>query len=222
MKLAIVTQHIPNYQSLADLTVPNHEEYCKRHGYQHIVKIGSYGDAARYYGFQKAEFILDLFFNPAKAGIAESDSPDIIWSLNLPSVITNMTKPVMEGLKEDADFWISKDCHDINAGSYLVRKSEWSKRWLEFIVSEEPEYRADCWAEQRVVIHNHDKPEWKTRISIEHQRLLNSYNYLLYSPWNSCTVGDWRPGDLVLSFPGMNLEQRIGLVTEALKNRVTR
>ena len=219
MKLALFTQHFPNYQSLADLAVPNHEEYCIRHGYQHIVHQGAYANPNWYYGFQKIQYILDLFYDPAKVGATES--PDLVWSLNLPSVITNMTIPVTEYLQDsNADFWITKDCHDINGGSLVVRKSEWSKRWLEFIIANEPIYKNHCWFEQKVMIDHWQNPEWKSRISILHQRLINSYVYQLYPPWNSGTIGDWRRGDLVLSFPGTNLEQRLKLVEETLRNRV--
>lgn len=221
MKLTLFTYCLPNYQGILDLVKPNKDEYCQRHGYQHVAKVGPYWNAQTYYGWQSHQFTLDMFYDPAKVGLAES--PDIIWVLNVQSVITNITKPITDYLTDDTkDFWIAKDVGGLNGGSFVIRKSDWSKRWFEFIMSKEPEYRHDCWASQRVMQHRWEDPEWKDKICIAPQNQFNSFDYCMYPPWNHGTPGDWRPGDLVLSFPGTTLERRYALVTEALQNRVTR
>ena len=110
----------------------------------------------------------------------------------------------------------------LNNGSTLYRRSEWTKSWIDFILSKEPEYRHDCWYEQRIMQHFWEQPQWKEKICVLPQNSINSYSYSLYPPWNGGTPGDWRSGDLVLSFPGTNMNQRVGLVTEAIKNKVIR
>lgn len=221
VKLALLSFYSPHYQPVADLVLPDRDEYCRRHGYEHVVKVGPYLDRPWYYGYDSKAFIYDMFWNPAAVGLTES--PDIIWFPYLPCVLTNLNKPITDILTPEHDFWMNKDCHAVNLGSFVVRKSEWSKRWLLFIMNNEAQYRYHCWKDLQCVIEHWQDPEWKEKICVVPQNQLGSYIYSYYPPWNSSTPGEWRPGDLALSLPGMDLGKRLGIIaSKEMQDRIIR
>jgi hypothetical protein len=134
---------------------------------------------------------------------------DFVWVLNIQSIITNFTQRIEEYLDDTHDFYVTKDCHDINMGSFIVRKSEWTKKWLEFLLEESPKIN-HCWHEQQVVIQYHKDARFSDKIKILPQETINAYDYRQYD-WPDSTPGQWQPGSLVLSLPGMNLPQRMVL-----------
>ncbi len=223
MKIALLTHYLPtpaeDYTQLAALTVPNRDEWCARHGYQHIVHKGPYGNPALYYAVQRLYLLHDLM----------KQRPDIEmwWVLNVQAVITNLTKrldyavpDIHESLEKDSkDFWVAHDCHGLNAGSFIVRNSEWGREWVRFI-ADQSAARGDShvWHEQKVMQELTPHVFFRDRIEIVPQRAFNSYEYRRYPPWNSDTPGDWRKGDLVLSLPGLTLQERLDIVRQVLQS----
>jgi hypothetical protein len=215
---ALLTYTLPNYTDLRNLVLPNREAYIEKNNFCHIDMVGPYTNRDWYYAFDRLKFIYDIFFDGYYSESAfEYPEPDVIWCLNAQSVITNLNKKFTDYLVDDKDFYITKDCHVVNAGSFIIRKSDWSKKWLEFILSEEPKYHNDCWQENRVMIHNYEKPEWAEKIAVIPQNTINSYFYSYYAPnWGPETPGDWREGDLCISLPGTSVEKRMQVIPEWL------
>ncbi len=214
MKIALLTHYVPtskdDYSQLAALTVPNRDEWCSRHGYQHIVQRGPYKDAAMYYAFDRLVLLRELLDKP--------DAPDFVWVLNVQAVITNLTRQLEDFLDGEHSFWVTKDCHGINLGSFIARNTDWTKRWLDFIIAHEPAYRAADWKEQKVVQDWWMHEDWTWKIHLLPQRAINSYLYQLYPPWPPETPGNWRPGDLALNLPGTTLQQRLDIVRQVLQS----
>lgn len=217
MKLALLsyyTRDHEDYQVVADINVPARDQYCKRHGYDHIVHCGPYHDPSLYYAVARIFKVYDMFFK-------SESPPDLIWVLNIQAVLTNQTIPVTQYLDDNYDFFITKDCHVVNAGSFIIRRGEWSKKWLEMIMDRAPKVGGP-WHENRVVIDEWEKPEWKDHIKILPQNLINAYNYELYAPnWGKTTPGHWQKGDLVLSLPGINMAKRLQLIKEFQSKIIT-
>lgn len=218
MKVALVTQHVADkgdYSQLAALTLPNRDEWCQRHGYEHIVQQGFYKNPAVYYAFDRLMLVRDL--------LDRADAPDIFWVLNVSSLITNISKPLVDVLDDEHDFWIAKDVHGLNAGSFVVRRSDFCRRWLDFLISMEPRYRNDCWFEQRGMMDWWQHENWTWKIHLVPQRAIQSYDYSLYRPWPPETPGNWRRGDLCLGLPGLDLNQRLAIAREWLpSDRIVR
>lgn len=216
MTIALLTHYVPtakdDYTQLAALTVPNRDEWCARHGYRHIVQCGTYKMQGAYYAFDRLALLRDLLDKP--------DAPDIIWVLNVQALITNLTRP-LDFLDDEHDCWLTKDCHGINLGSFIVRNTAWTKRWLDFIIAHEPAYRAADWKEQKVVQDWWMHEDWTWMIHLLPQRACNSFLYSpLYPPWPATTPGQWRKGDLCLNLPGTSLQQRLDIVSQALQSGI--
>lgn len=232
MTLTLLTFYSPAWQGIADLTIPNRDAYCARHGYSHEIKVGPYSpDTSLYYAFDRLVYLRDLLFGAPgdplrRAPVSPLPVPDLVWVLNLQSVITNLSKRLdglLTGLGQGSQFWCTPDRNvAINMGSFVVMRTPWARQWLDHLISLEPQYRTDCWAENRAVLDTWERPEWKPHICRLDQRALNGYPYAQLWPhhdWGT-SAGQWHPGDLVLSFPGTSYEQRLGLVRDALANKV--
>lgn len=238
MSLTLLTHYLPtereNYQELADLVVPARDAYCARHGYVHHVHKGPYGNPSLYYAVQRLYLLHSLMSAPG--------ATELYWVLNVQSILTNHTKRVDSDLWGDEpngvhggiegysrhvgkelnhQFFIAHDCHGLNAGSFVVRNTPWGREWVKFIADETVRRAADVWHEQRTMMAYENHPFFKPFISILPQSSINSFLYREYPPWNESTPGDWRPGDLVLSLPGMNLARRLELIrSEEMKQRI--
>ena len=105
-------------------------------------------------------------------------------------------------------------------GSFIVKKSDWSQKYLKFLCEESPKNPTQHWGnhwEQAIVQKNMNHPEFKDKIKLLSQNDLNSYDYKMYPPWNETTPGNWKDGNLAISFPGTKLERRLELIPEWLK-----
>ena len=217
MNLLIVTHYLENYSQLGELTTKNKGNYADRHGYDLFAQIGNYCDWG--FDFQRIKIIYDLLFKD-RAEMRENGRPlgymkipDVIWWLGCDTMVMNMTKPVTDFLMpENKSLYIHKDVNGINNDSFLIRRTEWSKKWLEFVMSKEPEYKGDCWESQRVFQHYVEKPEWNNQVEILSHPGVNSYFYDEYN-WPETTPGHIRKGDLLLHLPGMRLDQRMNIFT---------
>lgn len=197
--LTIVTHYLPNHAELGQLTSVSKREYAERWRYGFHEQIGNYNELG--FDFQRIAIIRDLFLR--------ENAPQVIWWLGCDTMIMNHTKPVtdvMGVLPWEKSFWIAKDVNGINNDSFLIRNTLWSRAWLDFILTKEPEYRGDCWESQRIMQHYAD--EQMDHIQFVPPNCFNSYLYESYD-WTSMTPGNFRTGDLVLHLPGMNLEQRL-------------
>jgi mannan polymerase II complex MNN10 subunit len=219
MNLGLLTHYLPNpsedYSELAAITIPQREEYCRRHGYTHFVHKGPYHNVSYYYAVQRLFLLNDL--------MVANPHIDVWWVLNVQALLTNLTKPVEDAVpdvhdrlldEEDKHFWISHDCHGLNAGSFLVRNSEWGRTWIQLVADQTVNRNgpADPWHEQRTMMNLENHVFFRDRIQIVLQNTINSYLYKLYPPWNDSTPGNWASGDLVLSLPGLDLKRRLEIV----------
>lgn len=215
MKIALLTHFTPtpegDYNELFKLTGPLRDEYCARHGYEHIVQNGFYKYPEFYYAFDRLVLLRDLLDKP--------DAADVFFVLNVQAVICNITKRIEDIIDDEHDVYFSKDVHGGNCGAYIVKNTDFTRRWLDFIISQEPNYRSAPWKEQKCWCDWWLHENWTWKIHLLPQRAINSYFYHLYKPWPPGeTPGDFRRGDLLVNLPGLNLAQRLDLVKQILAN----
>lgn len=208
MNISLLTFYSPSFQPLADVTVPNKEAYCRAAGYEHIVKIGPFGDPNHYYAIDRLIYVSDLLFRSAQ-------HIDLLWVLNLHTYIMNAGKRLESVLTDEHDFFISADCNGLNAGSFVVRRSEWSKQWLAFLV-EKALAGNHHWYEQKVMQDHADAEPWRQKIKVLPQNAINSYDYRLYNMSES-TEGQFKKGDLVFHAPGIAYTETCGLLEARVK-----
>jgi len=214
MNLTLLTHYLPtgaeDYQLIADMTIPGREQYCLNHGYRHLIHSGPYHDERLYWAIQRLHLLYDYLF----AGVNDVDA---VWVLNPQSVITNLSKPVTDYLTSDHDFFVCADVNGINMASFIVKKTEWTKRYLEMLMDLAPRVNHGWW-EQMAVMRTYQLPEWRDKIKVLDHPSLNSYLYTrLYNRPDS-TPGQWHKGDLVLSFPGTTFADRLKLIPEFLSS----
>ena len=208
MSVAILTSYFPNYQSLADVVIPNLKSYAEQHGYLFssiLCKDG--GDA---YGFQKMKFLQKIL---------ENRSIDLVLCLDLDVAITNKNYKLEDFIKESGDLFITKDVNGINSGSFIIKNSERGRGLIDRILSYNG--RED---NEQSAIQTHLSKE----VTILPHPSINSYLYELYGApkWGrqngrsgnepTHTEGNWKAGDFLLHLPGITLENRIKIINQKL------
>lgn len=214
MNILIVTHYKPNYFELSKLTDASKRKYASKHGYDFHPVIGDYYGWG--FDFQRIKIVYDMLFTQILG-----KKYDYVWWTGCDTMVINYTKKLESIIeKYGGDFIISKDINGLNNDSVLYKNTEWTKKWLEFIMSKEPDYRHDCWESQRVMQHFAETDDWKSGVSIIPPNEFNSYFYSEYK-WPDTTPGDVRKGDLLLHLPGMDLKQRLDIFnSERVKNLI--
>lgn len=196
----------------AEVTTPNHAEYCLLHGYTFIARALPYDQAVR--DFQFLDDLLSIF--------------DIVWCLDSDAVVTDMTKrvqdlPLRRGMNvcreniSTPDPWINcgsviwarddpgwSSAREARAviGAIREHESGWSsmqwiwQQWVEGLLRSGPEKPADhlCRLGDAITVHP--------------PRL-----------FNSCDHGEarnWQPGDFVYHPCGEPAARRLELVRAAM------
>jgi hypothetical protein len=198
---AVYIYYTPDWQPLADIVLPKVREYAEIHQYliiEHQWREKQIMDMPLgYYKMHYIEFVLsELGF-------------DLIWLLDLDTLITNTSIPFTDFTDNEHDIFITEDIHGINAGSWIIRNTEAARLFV------------------RTVINNFDAPEEQTvmkryldmvKVKILPHPSINSYKYELYKDILKDELGErammheegqWELGDLLLHLPGTTLEQRI-------------
>jgi len=207
MSICIFSFHHENYDELAKLVLPNWQEYTTRHGYGLLIHRGSYHNPNWSIGFQRIKRLYDAMF-------VEPNNYDYFHFIGLDVLFMNMNTRLESFLDQGHDFFCHEFFHEFNVDSFLIKKSEWSERWLRFIYENEPNYRNDCWYEQRVMIHHKDNPLFKDGIKVLPHPGINGLLFDLYQRPDT-TEGQFRRGDAVLHLPGLTLQHRLSLIPSA-------
>lgn len=204
MNCAIVQFHTEGYQELVNLTDPNTDEYCKKHGYHRDITILK--EHSWDIGFRRLERVLE-FFDMGRG-------PDVIWVLGVDTIIMNHHILIENRMDPRADFIIAKDCNDINADSFLIRNSIWGNRFLRHVLSTEEEFMKTQFVEQAAIAEAIELPHNKEHVKIVPQRAINSYLYAdgLNPEWGNKWIdhpGKYGRGDWIIHLPGLPLHVRI-------------
>jgi hypothetical protein len=204
LNLAIQTIYTSDWQPIADIVLRNFWEYADRHGYKLVVR--RYAPPYPNIGFQKLVEILDLF---------ENNKCDIVWQLDLDSIITNHQIPVERYINDVHEVFITSGVNGINAGSFLIKNSQWSKGFIEYLLKQQGREGIHC---EQDAIADYMKEYNKNPIKIVPHPSFNSFDYSLYPEHQEVrleTEGHWHEGNLLLHLPGIGMDKR----QEILKNQ---
>ena len=199
--ICVFTMYGDNYSGIASVTVPNMEKYCKRHGYDFKVLLLD-GDGNDY-AYKKHEYIKELF----KRDI------DIVWYLDCDAMVTNHKIRLEDFLDEDYSVFLTRDFTELNGGSIIIRNNELGRWFNDYILSRRGHYQN----EQNVINAN----EFSFKHFMKHlpHPSINSYRYDLYlecaSHVGKPELGDWKPGNFVLHVPGLGVERRKEILSQA-------
>lgn len=211
---AVVSLNDEKYQPLADLTWnQNKQQYCEKHGYIGINWTSGF-DKNMKGGFERCRLIKELF---------ESNKElEWVWWTGCDSMITNFDVKIEDKVLPDCDLIIATDCNEINNDSFLIKNTEWSKKWLQDIYDGFSKYKNTMFLEQQAMIDSY--PDNKDKIKIVPQRYLNAYRNDLYPHQSKYdllgTDGTWQHGDWLIHWPGTSLDLRIQLARHYLNEVV--
>ncbi len=200
---AVITAHSDGWQDLADITVPNMVRYCKKQKYS--FEACSIPAACTFWKIQRILKLLEL-------------GTDVVFYLDLDALITNHNIQVESFLDEDHDFYITQDINEVNAGTLLVKNSDWSKGYLNYLLES-----AHFFDNEQNAIDASYRGHKRVKI-LEHPSI-NSYPYDEYAPTYGLIPGrtpllgiegkptheqgDWRKGDFIMHLPGLPRSRKI-------------
>lgn len=211
MRVVVLSVYWSNYQPLADLVLPNISSYCNRHGYE-LVTICKGGQFQSNSGFEKIKVIRELF---------EEGNIDLIWCPDLDIIVTNPEIKLESFLEERKDFYICEDINGLNSGSTIWRNTQWSKDFLDYILSEQNKYPN----EQEIIQTQFYFIKYQAKI-LGHPSI-NSIAYDYYLPTYGSIKGtqkeipterqgNWNKNHLCLHLPGFPLTRRVEIFKKIL------
>ena len=212
MNICVVSLYNDNYKELAEITLEDYcREYCKIHNYDCYIMKDNFG--LEHLGFEEIRLLLELL---------QTDKYDWIYWRGADTLITNFQIKLENLIDPNYHFLISLDVHGINSDSLFIKNSPQGIKLFEDILS----YSNTAPEEQLVINHLYGSNQ--DIIKLIPQKLMNSYNYPLYTseePWNVYGVqhecipkqdqlgyyGGWDIGDFLLHWPGIRNDKRIEL-----------
>lgn len=197
---SVLTTASHSWQELADLVIPVMYSYCKKNGY----------------GFE-VKFIPPTFeFHKIKAILSALETSNVVFCLDLDTLITNHNIKFESFLDADHDFYITQDINEINAGAIIAKNTLFVRGLLNNILM-----FADAENEQNALKPFMDNPE----VKILPHPSINSYPYDEYAPtWGlipgrspllgitgkpTHEQGNWEPGDFIAHLPGLPMQRRL-------------
>lgn len=208
---AVLSLNDEKYQPLADLTwTKNKQIYCERHGYLGINKTSGFKGNIPI-GFEKIAFVLDV--------LNEHPEVEWLWWTGSDAMITNHTIRIEDKIDNNYDLIIATDCNEINNDSFLLKNSDWSKKYMQQIYDLIPQYKNHYFYEQQAMIDTYF--ENKDHIKLVPQRYLNAYMNELYPHQIKYDLlgndGTWQKGDWLIHWPGTGLDLRLKLADHFLQ-----
>lgn len=206
MKIAILTIYsTPSWQEIVDLTFKNTWEYCDRWGYE--FRSVPYPDPVKSdLGYEKIVNIQKLF---------NKEHFDLIWSIDGDAIITNHQIPISRYIDDDHDMFVTTTPDKINCGSFIIKNTEWSYDFLNWIMKQRGHEGMHC--EQDAVVRFCEEYP-KNPIKILGHPSINSLMYNEYPEYPSIIKaedGQWAEDCLLLHLPAIGIERRKQLLSEA-------
>ncbi|KAH7292044.1 hypothetical protein KP509_29G048900 [Ceratopteris richardii] len=186
--------------------------YASLHGYG--LKIYFHrSDMRRSLVWSKVTAINEIFFQGPEVPSSADRDNDWIWLLDLDALIFNFNvklESIVESARahhrgNDIDIVIAMDHNGVNAGSVLVRKSEWTRqllrRWWQTQVGV---VMAEKYFEQGALHHLiHTDKSVAAHVHIAPSRQFNAYGY------PSGDLHRFREGDFIVHCPGPTMKRRL-------------
>lgn len=195
----------PNFQELADVTMPPLRKYCEQHGYRLVIHMDEkHQDDPRPFGFRKTEAALtELQRLPYGTGILCVMDADIL--------ITNHSIKLESFLDLEHDMWATHDVNGFNSGIYLIRATRGTAKLLEDAISRSSNIGVH--GEQDALRDTLRLIGFRDLLKIVPHPSFNSYLYTEYGLTMEHHQGQWEKGDFCLHLPGRENSRRIEIFT---------
>lgn len=197
--------YTPNFQALADVTLPNIRQYCERQGYGFIAHLDHNADEdPRPFGFRKTEQVLQCLRSLQYGR-------DLILVLDIDLLVTNQTVRVESFLEDESDLFVTHDINGLNSGVYIIRSTIGMEKFLEDVIGRWG--NPGVLGEQDAMRDSLRLESFASLRKIVPHPAFNSFLYEEYGIDRAHEDGQWSKGDFILHLPGMSNEKRIELFT---------
>lgn len=205
-QIAIVCLYNDHHQGLAEITWKNKQDYAAKHDYLSFAKTDNF--SVEQVHFDKFVHILDV--------MNSNRDVDWVWWLDNDALITNFDIRIEDLIDDNFHIIMPVDLAGLNTGSFLVKNSQQSREWLQYMLDNKSHYKNDKrWFEQQAVIDFF--PKFQHIFKIIPQRLINSYDYSIYGRDSVDLLGydgQWQPEHFVIHWPGLPNDTRIMLAKQ--------
>lgn len=201
---SVITTVSHSWQELANLVLPVMQAYCNKNGYGLEIK-----------------FIPSTFeFHKIRAILSALEKSNVVFCLDLDTLITNHQIKFESFLDAEHDFYITQDINEINSGAIIAKNTLFVRGLLNYVLLSGAEN------EQNGFKPHMNNPE----VKILPHPSINSYPYDEYAPtWGlipgrvplfgiggkpTHEQGNWEPGDFIAHLPGLPLSRRIEIFTK--------
>lgn len=198
---------------MLEITLPNKEEFCSRHGYSlHFEEW----DGGIFPGFYRLPVLIHLL----KCGYY-----DFIFWLGSDALITNLTLKLEDLVDDRYGIIMATDFTQIQMDSFLIQPKHGTIELLEKVWSHR-DNPIGPWYEQSTLDALIQQPPFKGIVKIVPQRRMNAYRHKWYKEWEAInskvrrrldclgTDGEWQRGDFVFHVPGRPLHTKLMALAE--------
>lgn len=195
-RIALVTGYDAGYAAVGELSRPNKEAYCRRHGYAFVCRTDGF-DPDRPASWSKVRFVREAL------GSAEW----VYWG-DADSLVMDSSVPLSRFCWDSADLVLSGDPYNgINLGCFLARATDWTRGFLAR-VDATAEFALHPWWENAAVLSLYaSEPGVRRRVAVLPNALFNAYPY---------PGGGYEPGRFVAHFPGLAEAERLSAMRRFL------
>ena len=215
----LATDNLPYKEEIFE----NRRQYCKKHGYTFFSHSSPLDN--RPATWSKLKIILSIF---------EKQTFDWVLWTDSDSVILNEDIKIESLIDDNVDLIITKDCFSYNAGVFLIKNTEASKKFLQQWI-EKSYYVGHPWQDQAALVEMLESESLDQRKSLKvkilPQRKMNSYPkqesregwYTIVNEkkyfWDAAKSdeGEYKAGDFIIHYAGIAEEERSRLILSKLK-----
>lgn len=161
------------YNCFKDISKPTIVNYCRKYNYN--IKFDTIPvDYSRPYSWYKIDVL--------KQAILDSNQVKYLLWIDSDAVILNTNFNLLDLIKSNKYLYISKDMHNINCGSMLIKKNQYMYDFLDEVWNKK-EFLNHCWWEQAAIIDLIENNYNNINEHIEYvpQKYFNAYDYRFYS-----------------------------------------
>jgi hypothetical protein len=181
-RITMLTAYEGAFVSLGEISRPNKEAYCLRHGYTFRCRTDGF-DTSRPSAWSKIRFL-------------EQELPACEWVFwtDADSLVMNRSVPLTWFLDDAYDLILSYDrFNGINTGNFFVRNTPWSQAFLKRVWQQEQFLHHPYWENAAVMALYAEDLECRRHISVVPNHLFNGY----------ITDNSFVPGSFLVHFAGL-------------------
>jgi hypothetical protein len=193
-QITVLTAYDAGFASVGDISRPNKDAYCHRHGYHFVCRTDGF-DPGRPASWSKLRFVREAF----------EHSEWVFWN-DADTLVMDSAVPLSRFCWDSHDLVLSGDpYHAMNLGCWLARRTDWTLDFFDRI-----EAMSECldhvwWETGAVLARYAGEPAVRSRIGLLPNKLFNAYPY---------PGGGYEAGDFLVHFPGIGRSRRESLMAE--------